>query len=273
MDQATADDFVIGYARRQSMNFLTAFHTDKGIKKQTNQDSLLIRQAQTDAGNVLLAVLCDGMGGLAKGEVASACMINAFADWFSAELPRLLEGGFDPAALHGSWSQLVEAVNRRITDYSEKAGVRMGTTCVALLLAGDNYYIMNVGDSRIYLITDNACQLTKDQTYVQREIDAGRMTCEQARVDPKRNVLLQCVGASTDIVPEFIMGPLQKDQCYMLCCDGFRHVVEPQEFYQYLNPRAVSDTDTMRRNLVHLTELNKQRMESDNITAALIRTC
>ena len=61
------------------MNFLTAFHTDIGIKKKTNQDSLLIHQARTDTGNVLLAVICDGMGGLAKGEVASACMIRAFS--------------------------------------------------------------------------------------------------------------------------------------------------------------------------------------------------
>lgn len=254
------------------MNFLTAYHTDVGLKKKTNQDSLLIQQAQTDAGNVLLAVICDGMGGLAKGEVASACMINAFSSWFQQELPTMLSAGLQPEALRGSWEALVSNVNQRITDYSDANHVRMGTTCAALLIANDTYYIMNIGDSRIYLISDNIYQLTKDQTYVQREIDAGRMTYEQAMRDPQRNVLLQCVGASPVIEPDFFMGGVQINQCYMLCCDGFRHVVNPQEFFQYLNPAMATESSSMQRSLAYLTELNKQRRETDNITAALIRT-
>lgn len=255
------------------MNFLTAFHTDIGIKKKTNQDSLLIQQAKTDIGNVLLAVICDGMGGLAKGEVASACMIYAFKNWFCQELPKMLNAGLQPEALRDSWEQLVSNVNQKITNYSINKGVSMGTTCVALLIVDSTYFIMNIGDSRIYLISDNIYQLTKDQTYVQREIDAGRMTYEEAQRDPQRNVLLQCVGASPVIEPDFIMGDVQINQCYMLCCDGFRHVIHPQEFYQYLNPAIATNTTVMEQNLFYLTELNKQRGETDNITAVLIRTC
>ena len=254
------------------MNFLTAYHTDVGIKKKTNQDSLLIHQAQTDSGNVLLAVICDGMGGLAKGEVASACMIHAFSDWFRLELPNMLSAGFLPEALRTSWEGLVTRVNQKISDYSDTNNVSMGTTCTALLLVNETYYIMNIGDSRIYLISENIYQLTKDQTYVQREMDAGRMTYEQSLVDPQRSVLLQCVGASTVIEPDFFMGDIAINQCYMLCCDGFRHVINAQEFFNILNPSTNTDLSTMQQNLVYLTELNKQRMETDNITAILIRT-
>ena len=254
------------------MNFLTAFHTDVGIKKKTNQDSLLIHQAQTDAGNVLLAVICDGMGGLAKGEVASACMIHAFSDWFRRELPVMLNAGLQPEALRSSWDTRVGNVDQKIANYSIEHNVSMGTTCVALLLIDNTYYIMNIGDSRIYLISDNIYQLTKDQTYVQREMDAGRMTYEESLRDPQRNVLLQCVGASPTIEPDFFMGSILVNQCYMLCCDGFRHVINPQEFYQYLNPAVSNDPIVMQRNLVYLTELNKERRETDNITAVLIRT-
>lgn len=254
------------------MNFSTAFHTDVGIKKKTNQDSLLIHQAQTDKGNILLSVICDGMGGLAKGEVASACMINAFSDWFHLELPGLLTQGLRPEILRESWEQLVMRVNQKITDYSEKHNVSMGTTCVALLVVHETYYIMNIGDSRIYLISDNIYQLTKDQTYVQREMDAGRMTYEESLVSPQRSVLLQCIGASSVIEPDFFMGDIDINQCFMLCCDGFRHVIAPQEFYDILNPARNIDTDIMKRNLEYLTELNKQRNETDNITAVLIRT-
>jgi len=254
------------------MNFLTAFHTDVGIKKKTNQDSLLLYQAQTEMGKVLLAVICDGMGGLAKGEVASACMIQAFSDWFYVQLPPMLSAGLQPEALRASWEQLVSAVNQKITNYSIANSVSMGTTCAALLIVNNTYYIMNIGDSRIYLISDNIYQLTKDQTYVQREMDAGRMTYEQSLRDPQRNVLLQCVGASPVIEPDFFMGDVQINQCYMLCCDGFRHVVSPQEMFQYMNPAAATDAETMQKHLVYLTELNKQRRETDNITVALIRT-
>lgn len=253
------------------MNFLTAFHTDVGIKKKTNQDSLLIHQAQTDAGNVLLAVICDGMGGLAKGEVASACMIQNFSNWFQQELPSMLSAGLQPEALRESWERLVNQVNHKITNCSIKQNVSMGTTCVALLIVNTTYYIMNIGDSRIYLISDNIYQLTKDQTYIQREMDAGRMTYEQAMVDPQRNVLLQCIGASPVVQPDFYMGEVSINQCYMLCTDGFRHVITPQEFYQYLNPVAATDSATMQRNLAYITEMNKQRNETDNITSALIR--
>lgn len=254
------------------MNFLTAYHTDVGIKKKTNQDSLLIHQAQTDYGNVLFAAICDGMGGLAKGEVASACMIRMLSDWFSRELPGILSAGLQPETLRESWERVVAAVNQKITNYSIANNVSMGTTCTAILIANDTYYIMNIGDSRIYLISDNIYQLTKDQTYIQREMDAGRMTYEESLRDPQRNVLLQCVGASPVIEPDFFMGDVQINQCYMLCCDGFRHVVDPREFYQQLNPKVCSDVQTIQRNLIQLTELNKQRQETDNITVALIRT-
>lgn len=254
------------------MDFLTAFHTDVGIKKKTNQDSLLIQKAQTPTGNVLLAVICDGMGGLAKGEVASACMIHAFSDWFRTELPPMLSAGLQPEALRTSWEQLVSAVNQKITNYSISNGVSMGTTCAALLIVNSVYYIMNIGDSRIYLISDNIYQLTKDHTYIQQEMDAGRMTYEESLRDPKRNVLLQCVGASPVIQPDFFMGDVQINQCYMLCCDGFRHVISPQELFQCLNPMAAVSVEAMQQSVVYLTELNKQRRETDNITVALIRT-
>ena len=68
------------------MGFLSVVHSDRGIKKNTNQDSVLIKEASTDYGDVMLAVVCDGMGGLAKGEVASAALIKAFSMWFDCLL-------------------------------------------------------------------------------------------------------------------------------------------------------------------------------------------
>lgn len=255
------------------MRFLTATHTDVGLRKKTNQDSVLIMQAQTSAGPVLLAAICDGMGGLAKGEVASAAMVRGLANWFQQELPKLLAEGFSTEALRTGWEQLIETTARRIADYGASIHVDLGTTAAVFLVVGDCYYIMNVGDSRVYAITDQVYQLTKDQTYIQREIDMGRMTPAQAAVDVQRNVLLQCIGASSVIQPDFFAGKLAEGQVYMLCCDGFRHVIQPYEFYQALGPAASTSEEAMKAALVNLTELNKQRREEDNISAILIRTC
>ena len=72
------------------MKFLTAIQTDVGIRKKTNQDSVLVMEADTELGNVLFSVVCDGMGGLAKGEVASATVIREFARWFESDFPTIL---------------------------------------------------------------------------------------------------------------------------------------------------------------------------------------
>ena len=252
------------------MNFLTAFHTDVGIRKKTNQDSLLIHQAHTDCGNVLLAVICDGMGGLAKGEVASACMIRAFSEWFHLELPGMLSQGLRQEALRASWEALVHCVDQKIGTYSYQHNVSMGTTCVALLIVDETYYIMNIGDSRIYLIENDIYQLTKDQTYVQREMDAGRMTYEQSLTDPQRNVLLQCVGASVNVEPQMIYGMAERS-VYILCSDGFRHEITPVEIYESLNPNNFINQNAMQIKARQLIELVKSRQEKDNISVVLIK--
>ena len=253
------------------MSFLTAVHTDVGIKKSTNQDSALIMEAQTDYGEVLLTVICDGMGGLAKGEVASTTVIRAFSDWFETELPKLVAAENPEKIIFGEWEELILDCNRKISDYAGRFGVSMGTTLNAALFMRGQYYILNVGDSRAYMITDDLYQLTKDQSYVQREIDLGRLTPEEAAVHPQRNVLLQCVGASPIITPDCYTGACVPGQVFMQCSDGFRHMVTPEELVQYLNYSALTNEQTMLDNAVYLTELNKSRRETDNITVLLVK--
>lgn len=255
------------------MRFTTAIHTDIGIKKSTNQDSGLIVEAKTDLGNVLLTVLCDGMGGLAKGEVASSTVIAAFSQWFERRLPILLsQGGNFETQIFDDWKKIIFDCNKRISAYSATIGAGMGTTLNAVLFIQNKYYIVNIGDSRTYRISDSLYQLTKDQTFVQREMDMGRMTPEEARVSPQRNVLLQCVGASDYIEPDFFTGTIYSGDVYMQCSDGFRHIITPEEIYQYLCPQALVNEQAMIDNAVYLTELNKYRRENDNITVILVKT-
>ena len=103
------------------------------------------------------------------------------------------------------------------------------------------------------------------------EMDEGRMTWEEARQDSRRNMLLQCVGASQTIIPDFYTGQVEPGSMFLVCSDGFRHVVSPEELYEYLSPFRLLNEQTMKESLVYLTELNKYRREVDNISAALIR--
>ena len=253
------------------MNYMVSAHSDVGIRKNTNQDSVLLQVAQTSLGNIALCVMCDGMGGLAKGELASATLIRAFSQWFQYNLPELLKQGFTEAGLKAEWTSLILEQGKKISDFGRYHGFNLGTTVAALLLFENAYYIINVGDSRVYKINSQLSQLTKDQTYVQREIDAGRMTPEEARKDPQRNVLLQCVGASEFIEPDFYSGYLTQNDVFMLCSDGFRHIVTPEEIFRYLNPSMLLTEKNMLENSVYLTDLNKYRLEEDNISVALIK--
>ena len=254
------------------MSFLATVYTDVGIRKETNQDSALLMEAKTDFGNVLLSVICDGMGGLEKGEVASATVIEAFGNWFENDLPKLLHRGDRERMIFGELEELIMDCNQKIAAYADSLHISMGTTLNALLLMDGRYEIVNVGDSRAYLLSDGLYQLTRDQSLVQREVDMGRMTALEAAVSPQRNILLQCIGASPIITPDYYSGDYAAGQVFMQCSDGFRHVITPEEIYRYLNAEALTDEQTMHDNIVYMTELNKSRRETDNITVLLVKT-
>ena len=98
------------------------------------------------------------------------------------------------------------------------------------------------------------------------------MTVDQAQTDSRKNVLLQCIGASKNIECEFKMGTIGENEEFLLCCDGFRHEISNEEIYGVLAPDFMSSEKVMRKSLVDLVNLNKQRNEKDNITAILIKT-
>lgn len=254
------------------MNFIISANTDIGIAKKTNQDSLSVKVINTCQGRMAFAILCDGMGGLEKGEVASAAVIRAFDHWIASELPKLCTAGIEDFVIRKQWGEIVTDMNRQIQAYGARIGVRLGTTAVVMLLTQNRYYILNIGDSRAYELTGGLTQLTNDQTFVAREIALGNMTAEEARSDKRRNVLLQCVGASDEVYPDMFFGDVKEDAVYLLCSDGFRHEISPEEIYAGLQPKVLYDETVMSRNAAELIELNKSRNERDNISVALVRT-
>ena len=139
-----------------------------------------------------------------------------------------------------------------------------------ILFVGNQYVIAHVGDTRVYQIGSSLNQLTTDQTFVAREISRGTMTAEQAKTDKRRNLLLQCIGASKTVEPQVICGTVEKG-AYMLCSDGFRHEITEAEIYESLNPINFMNKNAMHSNARYLIEQVKSRNEKDNISVVLIK--
>lgn len=253
------------------MEFCSACYSDIGIRKKTNQDSLLLMHAVLpQGGEVVLAVLCDGVGGLKMGERISAEVVKAFRGWFRSQIMELCNQQIPMTALFNDWEHLIQSLHEELKQTSEANGFRSGTTVEALLLLNGKYYICHVGDCRTYAITDTITQLTEDQTIVQKELDEGKLTPEQARKDPRQNLLLQCVGAGKEVKPDYLYGDIEPRQMFLVCCDGFRRRATDSEIQKHC--RYSFREKKLQGALEDVTELCKSRRETDNITGILIST-
>lgn len=232
----------------------SAAHTDVGTKKNINQDAVLLKVASAAQGKTAFAVICDGVGGLSLGEVASSYTCESYGDWFTAQLPGLLQAGLTKESFAKSLWNVTRRVDEQMKRYSQEQKLQMGTTATALLIVKDSYYIFHVGDTRVYQLSDSSiCQLTTDHT-------CGQM-----------NVLLQCVGASCDLKPEVIAGKMEAPVSFLLCSDGFRNKIEQRELFEKLRPSALQSEGILQDILQNLTEWNKTRGETDNLSAVALK--
>lgn len=253
------------------MKYLGSAVTDMGISKKTNQDSMCLKIANTKThGQIAMSVVCDGMGGLEKGELASATVIRTFVNWFEKELPVKVDT-YSWQALSAEWDKMIKAQNYKILEYGKTLGTELGTTVSAMLIIENKYMIVHVGDSRVYEISGDIKQLTEDQTFVAREVKRGNMTVEEAKKHPKKSVLLQCVGASRTVAPDILFGDILPNTVYLLCSDGFRNQLTNDEIYECFNPTNANSVEAMTQNSQYLIDLVKGRKEKDNISAALIK--
>lgn len=253
------------------MKFFISASTDRG-GKSANQDSVCALQLKTPQGPMAFAILCDGMGGLDHGELASAAVVRAFRQWALNVLPELCKAPLEESLIRRHWDTMIQDLNSRIGLYSQENGTQMGTTAVVMLLTQTWYFIMNVGDSRAYELTDLLCQITRDHSVVAREVEAGRITPEDAEHHPQRNILTRCIGAPRQINGDMFYGRTKKNAVYMLCSDGFRHELTSDELYEHLGPKMLRDPNAMKRNATNLIGLNQKRGETDNISVVLVRT-
>ena len=206
--------------------------SDTGRQRATNQDSFHYRRI---ADNVLLCVLCDGMGGTNGGNIASKLACSTYSSYIEEKLTPYIDDNGICSLTDNDMENIIrdgtlaanDAVYRRARENSELAN--MGTTLVSFIVCNENIFIANVGDSRMYMFCDGVLtQLTHDHSYVQMLVDMGQITKKQASEHKMRNILTRAVGTDKSLEVDISKIKLSNDVFYMLCSDGlYNYVREP----------------------------------------------
>lgn len=252
------------------MEYITGSCTDIGRVRAVNQDAVCIMQAQTCRGNVCMAIICDGMGGLSKGELASATLIKAFAKGFEEKLPELMET-HSLEQIQKLWEKELIYWSDRLKSYGMQNQILLGTTFSGMLIVDDQFIWVHVGDSRIYEI-DNFMvnQLTQDHTVIARELARGTMTLEEAEHSKLKNKLTQCIGASKDLMPQLGVGTVQNGTCFLLCSDGLYHTISLDEIME-LQKRSYMTEEALDRFCCQIVDRAIERGEKDNISVIALK--
>ncbi|MGW0757030.1 Stp1/IreP family PP2C-type Ser/Thr phosphatase [Streptomyces sp. NPDC002814] len=195
-----------------SLRFAAGSH--KGMIREGNEDSGY-------AGPRLLAI-ADGMGGAAAGEVASSEAISTIV---------ALDDDVPGSDILTSLGTAVQRANDQLRAMVEEDPQLegMGTTLTALLWTGQRLGLVHVGDSRAYLLRDGVLtQITQDHTWVQRLVDEGRITEEEATTHPQRSLLMRALGSGDHVEPDLSIREVRAGDRYLICSDGLSGVVSHQ---------------------------------------------
>jgi serine/threonine protein phosphatase PrpC len=242
------------------MNYEFVFSevTDVGLLRKENEDK--IGNFKTPNGH--LFVLCDGMGGAAGGKIASKIAVESLHEYFTKQKYSNLQ-----IALHKS----IEFANEQIyaTANAEPKLAGMGTTCNLMLIYTDKIYFAHVGDSRIYIFSDDKLiQLTKDHSFTNQLVEQGKITEEEAKTHFAKNRLVKALGTSPIIEPDVSPEPLllKKDDKILLCSDGLTDMVE-DEIIQHQFKSESGNLDAVLHSLLTTAIKNGGK---DNISIQLI---
>ena len=248
------------------MRFLIACMNDAG-RRNANQDSLYYAVAESRQGSCFCAAVCDGMGGMSRGGDAGSAAVRLIDSWFSAEYPHVRDTG---SGVIQSLQRLARESNRILYEKGEEEGYGTGTTCAMICGWRRHFQIMNIGDSRVYLLRKKRIrQLTKDQTLAMCEVETGKMRPEFAENSPESSVLIECLGVTESVTPGFFEGKMGDRDCFLVCSDGFRRKLKKEEMAAALSGLR-PDPKEIGKRLRALAAEAYMRGETDNMTAIAI---
>jgi PPM family protein phosphatase len=268
------------FGRAKPITIRVFAKSDLGKARDHNEDNFLVAdlsrrdctapvaEREYELGDRgLLLVVADGMGGAAAGELASEMATDTIYKQLLGSWLREEEATGQRFALR--LKEAVETANQQIHEYAkahpENRG--MGTTATTVGILGDHLYLTQVGDSRAYLVRDGAAhQLTKDQSLMQRLVEAGELTEEEAAQSERRNIILQALGPDVRVKVDLTHQEIRRGDTVVLCSDGLSGQVKKEEI-----ARLVSETRDLTAVCDRLIALANERGGPDNITVVVAR--
>ena len=210
--------------------------TDVGIKRHSNQDTFAVI---TLPDSSVLAVVCDGMGGANSGNIASQKATEVITSFFE----RSYRKGLDAAGITALLQSAILSANIEIFDLASKKKELsgMGTTVVAAYVSNEFTVISHIGDSRAYLIDTEVTQLTRDHSVVQFLIENGKLTYEEARVHPRRNVITRALGIEAEVLVDSGEFKIKEGQSLLLCSDGLSNFITKEEIKDIFDNLDIQD--------------------------------
>ncbi|SFW29049.1 Stp1/IreP family PP2C-type Ser/Thr phosphatase [Nitrosovibrio sp. Nv17] len=240
---------------RGEIRLHSAGATHLGLRRDNNEDAYL---AMPGFG---LFALADGMGGAAAGEVASRYFIETTQALFEGQA-RLSAAGL-PALVQ----EIFDRSNARIFEHARRHPDDCGMGCTGdlLLFHRERYVIGHVGDSRIYLLRDGDLrQLTRDHSLVQLQVDRGVITAEEARVHPKKNILLRALGTDSHAFCDTHEGVGRSGDLFLMCSDGLTDMVHDSMIRDVL-----ASEESIRQKVENLIQAALAAGGRDNVTVIL----
>lgn len=238
------------------MNFIYTTVSKVGLVRTENEDSIGV--FKTDNG--ILAIVCDGLGGNNAGEVASQLSVDTIYDNFKgSDQPDYSE------RIRESYEKANKAVFEKSVSDSELEG--MSTTAEVLFLKDDKVYWGHIGDSRIYMFRNNKLeQITKDHSFVQKLIDDGVLSAEEAFLHPNRNIITKALGDGGPVEVDLnkIDINLDREYFFFVCTDGVTCTIENKELEEIFK---LSDIHIISRRITNVVE---ERGAPDNFSFVIL---
>lgn len=234
--------------------------TDVGLVRRENQDAYAMREA---AGHTI-CVVCDGMGGAAGGKLASRIAVETFIQ----TLEQQLRPAMPPEELQAATVCAIDAANQAVREAAgqSEAYQNMGTTLVSAVTCACGAVVANVGDSRAYHITDKTIlRITRDHSLVERMVEEGNLTPEEARHHPKRNLITRALGPGEDAQCDCYLCFMEAGDYLLLCTDGLVNTVTDGEMFAEVQKGAPETC------LERLLNIAISQGAPDNVTAVLMR--
>jgi protein phosphatase len=242
--------------REAALRLEVAASTDVGCIRTNNEDRFGYDLATS------LFVVCDGMGGMAAGELASEAAVAATLEFFAHD------GAGELPVDERLYRAIVDA-NRRVFEMAQQDDALrgMGTTLVAACVDGETLFIGNVGDSRAYFLRDGVCvQITLDHSFLAEQVRSGVLTVEEAKASPLQSLITRAVGQVEQVEPDIFAANIEGGDMFLLTSDGLTRYADVETIAQ-----LILSSQTLPEACRALIDHAKERGGVDNITCLLVQ--